>query len=144
MLQRLRPGGLDELGFIAAMQELVDSWRERHPNIEVEYQFDGEFSSLEENAQLTLYRVIQECLTNISRHSKAKQAWIILKEEKRAIHLTVSDNGKGFEPSQHTQRFGLAGMKERLDSVGGTFDITSNLNQGVTIDVTVPKQGDNA
>ena len=60
------------------------------------------------------------------------------------IHLTVSDNGKGFDPKQHTQRFGLAGMKERLDSVGGTFEISSNLNQGVTIDVTVPKQGDNA
>lgn len=144
MLQRLRPGGLDELGFIAAMQELVDSWRERHPNIEMEYHFDGEFSCLEENAQLTLYRVIQECLTNISRHSKANQAWIVLKEEKQMIHLTVSDNGKGFDPKQHTQRFGLAGMKERLDSVGGTFEISSNLNQGVTIDVTVPKQGDNA
>lgn len=141
MLHQLRPDGLDELGFLIALQELVNNWQERHHNIEVETQFDGKFQNIDETVQLTLYRVMQECLTNISRHSQARQVWVTLTENEQAIHLEVADNGQGFDVQQYSHRFGLAGMKERVDSVQGVFLIKTTLNEGVAIDVTIPKQG---
>lgn len=141
MLRQLRPDGLDELGFVIALQELVNNWKERHQNIDVEVHFDGDFKVIDEAVQLTLYRVMQECLTNISRHSKARQVWISLTEKNKNIQLEVIDNGQGFDLQQHRHRFGLAGMKERVDSVQGKLIINASLNEGVTIDVTIPKQG---
>ncbi len=141
MLHQLRPDGLDELGFEVAFQELVNNWQERHQNIDVEARFDGKFQRIDESVQLTLYRVMQECLTNISRHSQARQVWISLSENEHAIQLEIADNGQGFDIQQRSHRFGLAGMKERVDSVDGVFLIKTALNEGVTIDVTIPKQG---
>ena len=141
MLHQLRPDGLDELGFVVALQELVNNWRERHQNIDVEADFNGDFQRIDETVQLTLYRVMQECLTNISRHSRARQGWVSLTENEQAIKLEIADNGQGFDLQQHSYRFGLAGMKERVDSVHGEFVIKTALNEGVTIDVSIPKQG---
>jgi len=141
MLQQLRPDGLDELGFVVALQELVNNWQERHHNIDVEAHFEGEFKTIDEAVQLTLYRVMQECLTNISRHSKARQVWLSLTEKNNIIQLEIADNGQGFDVQQYSHRFGLAGMKERVDSVQGELLIKTTLNEGVTIEVTIPKQG---
>lgn len=141
MLHQLRPDGLDELGFEVAFQELVNNWQERHQNIDVEARFECKFQRIDESVQLTLYRVMQECLTNISRHSQARQVWISLSENEHAIQLEIADNGQGFDIQQRSHRFGLAGMKERVDSVDGVFLIKTALNEGVTIDVTIPKQG---
>lgn len=141
MLHQLRPDGLDELGFVVALQELVNNWQERHHNIDVEAHFEGEFKTIDETVQLTLYRVMQECLTNISRHSKARQVWVSLTEKNNIIQLEIADNGQGFDVQQYSHRFGLAGMKERVDSVQGELLIKTTLNEGVTIEVTIPKQG---
>lgn len=141
MLHQLRPDGLDELGFVVALQELVNNWQERHHNIDVEAHFEGEFKTIDETVQLTLYRVMQECLTNISRHSKARQVWVSLTEKDNIIQLEIADNGQGFDVQQYSHRFGLAGMKERVDSVQGELLIKTTLNEGVTIEVTIPKQG---
>jgi len=141
MLHQLRPDGLDELGFVVALQELVNNWQERHQYIDVEAHVDGEFKAIDEAVQLTLYRVMQECLTNISRHSKARQVWVSLTEKDNTIQLEIADNGQGFDVQQYSHRFGLAGMKERVDSVQGELLIKTTLNEGVTIEVTIPKQG---
>jgi two-component system, NarL family, sensor histidine kinase UhpB len=144
MLHRLRPGGLDEIGFLAAVQDLINSWQERHDNINVFTRIEGDFSSLDENEQLTLYRVLQECLTNISRHAQADRVDITLIEAPKHRLLSVKDNGQGFDTKRHPQRFGLAGMRERVDSIGGKFEITSEYQQGVTVEVTLEKQGEHA
>jgi two-component system sensor histidine kinase UhpB len=144
MLHRLRPGGLDEIGFMAAVQDLVNSWQERHDKINVSTRIDGDFSNLDENEQLTLYRVLQECLTNISRHSHANQVDISLLEDRKHWLLSVRDNGQGFDLGRHPQRFGLAGMHERVDSIGGQLEISSQYHQGVTVEVTLIKQGEQA
>lgn len=142
MLHRLRPGGLDEIGFLAAVQDLVNNWQQRHKNIEVLTYIEGDFSDLDENEQLTLYRVLQECLTNISRHANAKLVEISLLESGKERLLIVKDDGQGFELGRHPQRFGLAGMHERVDSIGGKLNITSQYQQGVTVQVTLAKQGE--
>lgn len=144
MLHRLRPGGLDEIGFLAAVQDLVNTWQERHDRVDVFTRIDGDFSSLDENEQLTLYRVLQECLTNISRHAHADEVNISLLEDQKHWHLEVKDNGQGFDLDRHPQRFGLAGMRERVDSIGGELHIHSQYHQGVTVEVTITKQGEKA
>jgi len=139
MLQRLRPGGLDDVSFIVALEELMNNWQERHLNVELNYSFTGEFVALDESVQLTIYRVVQECMTNISRHSRAKNVWVSLSEDSKTLSLQVSDDGQGFTLRQQWQRFGLAGMKERVDSVNGDLEIKTELNQGVSIRATIPK-----
>jgi two-component system sensor histidine kinase UhpB len=142
LLQRLRPGGLDEVGFVGAVQELIASWQIRHPAIKLYHQLDGEFAGLSEPVQLTLYRVLQESLTNISRHSHADEVKISLQEHAREVALTIKDNGHGFDQQRHPQRFGLAGIKERVDSVEGRLSIESSEQQGVTVEVMIPFQGE--
>jgi two-component system sensor histidine kinase UhpB len=140
MLQRLRPGGLDNLSFIDALHQLLSNWQERHSFIELDYQIAGEFSQLDENVQLTLYRVIQECLTNISRHAQANQVNLSLVNANQQITLDVVDNGRGYNPSQPSPHFGIAGMKERIASVNGDIRIQTELKQGVALTVTIPNQ----
>jgi two-component system sensor histidine kinase UhpB len=143
MLQQLRPGGLDELGFRTAVEDLVDNWTERHPNIAVSSKIEGALSDLGEDVQLTFYRVLQECLTNISRHAAAEQVTISLVENPNGLELTVVDDGRGFSAERYSQRFGLAGMQERVDSIGGELNIKSEIDQGVTVTVKLIKQGEN-
>jgi two-component system sensor histidine kinase UhpB len=143
MLHKLRPGGLDELGFVAALHELIDTWRLRHENVVVETTIDGEFSGLAESVQLTLYRVLQESLTNISRHSRADQVSIVVMDKPNQLMLSVSDNGQGFQAERHPQRFGLAGIRERVDSIDGQLEIVTGEQQGVRVEVVIPKQGEN-
>jgi two-component system sensor histidine kinase UhpB len=142
MLHKLRPGGLDELGFVAALQELVDAWQVRHENVVVETTIDGEFAGLAESVQLTLYRVLQECLTNISRHSRANQVNIVVMDKPHQLMLSVSDNGQGFQLDRQPQRFGLAGIRERVDGIDGQLEIITGEQQGVRVEVVIPKQGE--
>jgi two-component system sensor histidine kinase UhpB len=142
MLKRLRPGGLDELSFIDALQELVNSWQRRHTQTDLSYQLRGEFRLNDEAIQLTLYRVLQECLTNISRHAGATEVAVGLNECESAYKLEVRDNGKGFDVMQQRSSFGICGMQQRVDSVNGHMEIDSRPGDGVTIRVSIPRQGE--
>jgi two-component system sensor histidine kinase UhpB len=141
MLKRLRPGGLDELSFVDALQELINSWRQRHSKTAINYQIQDDFHLEDETIQLTLYRVLQECLTNISRHSNATEVRIKLTEKSKIYLLEVVDNGIGFDVTRHGSSFGMSGMQQRVESVNGQMDIDSRPNAGVVIKVTIPKQG---
>jgi two-component system sensor histidine kinase UhpB len=142
MLKRLRPGGLDELSFIDALQELINSWQQRHTRTDLRYQIQGEFHLDDETIQLTLYRVLQECLTNISRHSGATEVSVKLAQSETAYSLEVMDNGKGFDVLQQSAGFGISGMQQRIDSVNGEMDIDTKPRQGVSIKISIPKQGE--
>jgi two-component system sensor histidine kinase UhpB len=142
MLKRLRPGGLDELSFIDALQELINSWQQRHTQTDLSYQIQGEFHLADESIQLTLYRVLQECLTNISRHSRATEVSVKLAQSETAFSLEITDNGKGFDVLQQRAGFGISGMQQRVDSVNGEMDIDAKPGQGVIIKISIPKQGE--
>ncbi|MES9992038.1 MAG: histidine kinase [Candidatus Thiodiazotropha sp.] len=142
MLKRLRPGGLDELSFVDAMQELVDSWQQRHTQTDLDFQIQGDFSLNDETIQLTLYRVLQECLTNISRHSNATKVKITMREGETAYLLEVSDNGKGFDADQQRSSFGISGMQQRVDSVNGNMIIDSTHGVGASVRISIPKSGE--
>jgi two-component system sensor histidine kinase UhpB len=121
---------------------LIDSWRLRHQGITVEITMVGEFAGLAEPVQLTLYRVLQECLTNISRHARASHVDIALLDKPDQLVLSVSDNGQGFQIARHPQRFGLAGIRERVDSIDGQLEIITGEQQGVRVEVVIPRQGE--
>lgn len=90
-----------------------------------------------------LYRIVQESLTNIYKHSGATQVKLKLQQSEEAIHLEIIDNGQGFDPNQNTTGFGLQGMRERTAALGGQFSLTSQLQKGcrITVSIGLPRLG---
>jgi two-component system sensor histidine kinase UhpB len=147
MIARLRPVGLDELGLVAAIEHCVDYWRQRLPDTRFTLSVSGDFEDLGESLNLTMYRLIQEGLTNIHKHSRARQAEIALErinagpEGAGEIHLAVADNGCGMQSDTRTSRFGLSGMRERVEMEGGTFVLKSAPGHGLRFEVHLPTSG---
>lgn len=138
ILQRLRPTGLDELGLEAALEELINGWHHRHKEIDIDYQIHGTFNDLDETVLITVYRLIQECLTNITRHAQAKNVWIDVLRNEEKIMVSVKDDGNGFDITIKSIGFGLAGMRERVDILMGKFELVSSIHQGVSINIEFP------
>jgi len=89
-----------------------------------------------------LYRLVQEALTNVSKHSKATKVAINLTEELTALSLQISDDGQGFLPKKNTTGFGLQGMQERTEALGGAFELHSSPQQGCHIHIHIPRLGE--
>ncbi|RYX86259.1 PAS domain S-box protein [bacterium] len=141
LARELRPPSLDTLGLIPALRQFVGEW-ESATGIATQFDvlgFGGEKSRFDPESEVALYRVIQEALTNVARHADAKTVSVLLQRPNREIMAIVEDNGNGFDPEQVPHnRLGLVGMRERLDAVGGTFQIESKPNSGTTIFARVP------
>ncbi len=138
ILQRLRPNSLDELGLEVALQELINAWEMRHQNIKLSYRFQGDFNNVDETLLITIYRLIQEGLTNVSRHAKAQHAAVSIIQRKDKIYVTVNDDGKGFDLSVKQTGFGLAGMRERIEGLLGHLEIMTSFEQGVCVNIELP------
>jgi two-component system, NarL family, sensor histidine kinase UhpB len=141
LLQKLRPGVLDELGLVVALRDLVDSTQMRFGNIAFTLSENLGNTPLAEAQSLVIYRLVQESLTNIARHASATQVeisvQILSKLDNKGVEVKVSDNGKGFAPS-NVEGFGLLGMRERVEGLGGDFKIETNANKGTTILAWIP------
>jgi signal transduction histidine kinase len=138
--QLLRPTILDDFGLDAGIHWLVTRFRER-TGIEVEYTSEFE-ERLPDETETHFFRIVQEALTNVARHSSAKRVTIRLRAEGDRIKLTVSDNGKGLGPKGLQARpgsMGLSGMRARARSAGGELAIRSEPGAGVTIEVSAPR-----
>jgi two-component system sensor histidine kinase UhpB len=150
MIGRLRPVGLDELGLAAAIEHCVDYWRQRPPDTQLILSLRGNLEGLSETVNLTLYRLIQEGLTNISKHANAKRSEITLERIQSAmrdvseLRLKVADNGCGMEPGTRTSRFGLSGMRERVEMAGGSFTLESAPGRGLSFVAHLPADGESA
>jgi signal transduction histidine kinase len=88
-----------------------------------------------------VYRVVQESLANVARHSQASAAEVCLRYSAEALHVTISDNGVGFETSRNGHGLGLRSIRERVGSLHGTFQVRSSPNQGTELQVQVPLKG---
>ena len=145
LLHRLRPQTLDELGLEVAIEDLVDQWRMRFPKVQFNLQIaENAAKDLSEPFRVAIFRMVQECLTNISRHSGANKVLIEMycKQEARGgkkLHVSVQDNGRGFDIKK-VAGFGLAGMKERFEGLNGELEIQSS-NQGTVVTARVPLSG---
>ena len=137
MSQFLRPAMLDDFGLGPSLQWLSESFTQR-TDIEVttRVEFEGR---VDPGIETHVFRIAQEALTNIARHSRATRVELILERAGENIRLTVMDNGGGFS-GQRGRGFGLMGMRERMSSSGGTFDITSTTS-GVTVKAEAPIDG---
>ncbi len=140
----LRPPSLDELGLHTAISSFLEIWSQRLL-IEVDFECrHWDESRLTAEASLTLYRVLQEALTNVAKHSRSKQVSIVLETQGKSAVIIVEDQGIGFEidgsrsESTPRQPMGILGMKERLTSVGGSLEIESAAGQGTTLYARVP------
>src|SRR5260221_2963344 len=145
VLERLRPVGLAELGLADALAALLRLWRENHPGDVIETTISPSLGARGETAELTIYRVIQEAITNVFRHARATHVDIRVEPaaprrtgtvETEAILVSVRDNGAGL-PADHRQAFGMLRMRERVLALGGTMTVAST-NHGVTVEARVP------
>jgi signal transduction histidine kinase len=137
IIEDLRPSSLANLGLVAALEILGREFSERS-GIEVACSLEP--VQLDESEQLTVYRVVQESLTNIGKYAEARQVDVGLREYSNHIEVEVRDDGKGFDvrttkPSTH----GLAGMRHRVEAAGGRLTVTSQPGQGTRIFATLPK-----
>jgi two-component system sensor histidine kinase UhpB len=142
MMRRLRPASLDELGLISALEEMVADWNSRYDSVVCEFQADGRFDKLSEALEIGLYRIVQESLTNVAKHADAARVDIRLaidgQDMGQRVMLTIADDGKGLDLATVTPGLGLLGMRERTESLGGTFGILSEPGGGVRISLFIP------
>jgi two-component system sensor histidine kinase UhpB len=140
MVHDLRPAQLDDLGLVPALQSLLDS--EYGPKgLQIEFEVTGSKNRLDSLIETVLYRVTQEALTNVTRHAEVNEASLQLDYAEDAVTLRVQDAGKGFDPNEplHPPRgWGLEGMRERVESVGGQLILKSATRNGTTVEVNVP------
>jgi signal transduction histidine kinase len=140
--QMFRPAILDDFGLEMALKWFVEQFsRQTGVQIHLETKLpDGFFVPAD---AIHVYRIVQEALSNVARHSQADEAWTTLEERDGALHLTVRDEGVGFRVGGPMNRaggegIGLMGMRERAEHLGGTFTVRSGPQQGTVISVTIP------
>lgn len=140
LVHDLRPAQLDDLGLVPTLNYLLESdFSPQVLNVSLEIQ--GETHRLDPIIETVLFRVAQEAVTNVARHAKTKEAQIRLVYAPEQVALRVIDSGIGFDPTETfnpPRGWGLAGMRERVESVGGRLRIQSAPGRGTTIEVVVP------
>ena len=137
MIRRLRPAGLDELGLVAALENCVDHWRQRLPDTRFTLSMSGELDDLGEIMSLTIYRLIQEGLTNAYKHAGAARIDIGVSRDGDVL-LTLADDGCGMDMTSRGTGFGLNGMRERVELMGGTFAIETSTGHGFAVEARLP------
>jgi two-component system sensor histidine kinase UhpB len=149
LLKKLRPGPLGRVKLSALLDELIAGFQRRHPDAHIVVNFGKIADSYGEAIDLTLYRCVQEGITNAIRHGKADNLSIDLFEEstprrgfnktRAKLTLTLGDDGKGIAPST-PRGFGLTSMTERVRSLGGTCEVEAGRSKGTVIHIEIPLQ----
>jgi len=138
MINRLRPAILDELGLTVALGKLVDDWNGHHPDSFCALNIQSNLEEVHERTSITIYRVVQESLTNVAKHAEAENVWVNIHVEDEILHLSIEDNGIGLHEKKHYMGRGLPGIRERVHARHGQFVVDSEINQGVKILITLP------
>ena len=140
----LGPAALEELDLPTALSSYAEEWS-KHAGVPVQCQCTGPWEGrLPRQVETTLYRVVQEALTNVVKHAQARRLSLILNRLADEALVIIEDDGVGFdvesgtEPTRTVRRLGLTGMKQRVQAVGGVFQIESSQGGGTTIFVRVP------
>ncbi|MES9823484.1 MAG: ATP-binding protein [Candidatus Thiodiazotropha endolucinida] len=139
MMNRLRPVALEELGMVTAIERLVDGWNDRQEECFCALTISGNFDEVDEDTAITLYRIVQEALTNVAKHAAAEKIEIRLERNAEGvIALYIRDDGHGFDQSSRHKGMGLLGMRERVEALNGKISLASEPDQGVSIDIHLP------
>ncbi|HEY6502930.1 MAG TPA: PAS domain S-box protein [Chitinophagaceae bacterium] len=134
----LRPSLLDDLGLIPAMEWHLEEF-EKRSGIRTGFSKPQTNHQLSDDVKIGLFRIFQESLTNVARHSKAREVNVSLEENDKKVILTIADDGLGFSQENESKRtLGILGMKERTLMLGGEYTITGIRGKGTTVFVSVP------
>jgi PAS domain S-box-containing protein len=140
----LRPSMLDDLGILAAVNWLCRQFESTYSNIRIKKEIDIQEHEVPESMKIVIYRILQEALNNIAKHSKASVALLSLRKAEQAMQLVIRDGGQGFDPEEAysrrgaTKGLGLDSMRERAELSGGSFSIESSKGAGTVIRATWP------
>jgi signal transduction histidine kinase len=139
----LRPAVLDDLGLVAAIEWQVAQFRKR-TNIRTRIVSNTDGMFVPPDASSTVFRVVQEALTNIIRHAKATTVRVTLNYKPYVLEISIVDNGIGFKrsPQRDLKSLGIIGMKERVSRLGGQFNIFSEPGKGTRLDIVIPTAND--
>jgi signal transduction histidine kinase len=138
LITELRPAALDQLGLEPALMALLDRTRRGGLEVDAEIALAEAPERLAGELETGVYRIVQEALTNAAKHGAATSVSVSVIEDLGHVMVSVRDDGGGFDPSSATAGFGLAGVRERVELLGGDLSITSAPGQGTTIAVTLP------
>ena len=134
----LRPSALDDFGLVAALERLTTSFGEQ-TGIAIDFETSLADERLPNDVETALYRIVQESLTNVVKHARARHVSILLARQNGAIKVVVEDDGQGFDTSgEAPDGFGLVGMRERLALLGGRLEVESGEESGTTVAAEVP------
>jgi PAS domain S-box-containing protein len=144
--KHLHPSILDDLGLFAAIREICREFKEVYSDIQVTSNFEIDEYEVPGSLKILIFRILQEALNNVAKHSGADTVILSLKKTKREIELTIKDNGKGFDLHEvlhgdsHERGLGLQSIRERTELFGGSIDIGSKRGKGTTICANWPCQ----
>lgn len=140
LVRRLRPEVLDLLGLQGAVEEMVHDYDASHPHCQFRFHSVGDFSKIQGDLAIAGYRLVQESLSNVVKHANASQVSVSLfvDEQSSRLHISITDNGTGFDPDATNAGIGIIGMKERVHALNGEIDITSTLGEGTALDFRLP------
>ncbi len=134
----LRPSMLDDLGIVPALNWFCREYQKTYSHICVEKQIHVSENDVTDSLKTAIFRVSQEAMNNIAKHSRASLVSLYLQKENGKIELTIQDNGQGFDLDTTTRGLGLSTMRERVELSGGTFDLESAMGRGTVIRASWP------
>ncbi|MBA3873161.1 MAG: GAF domain-containing sensor histidine kinase [Anaerolineae bacterium] len=137
LLLELRPGNVERVRFIELLQQLVAAVQSRQ-TMQIDLEFEGD-PILRPDVQLTVYRIVQESLNNIIKHSQAAQAWIVGRGGADVIEFRIRDNGVGFPVDEPSKGLGTQIMRERAKDIDARFEIRSTLGRGTEVYLLWPR-----
>lgn len=140
IVRRLRPEVLDLLGLQGAVEEMLHSYDISHPDCKFEFQSRGDFSGIGGDRAIAGYRLIQESLSNVIKHARASRVCVSLfaDDESNSLHITIADNGLGFDLEAASAGIGIIGMRERVCALNGQMKIVTAMGCGATIEIQLP------
>lgn len=140
----LRPAVLDGMGIVAATEWLCKQYQDIDSDLTIIRKFEVDEKEVPENLKSVIFRILQELMSNIVKHSQADQVLILLEKSDNTLQLDVKDNGKGFDPENHLFKrnvqngIGLISITERARTSGGKFELSSSINRGTTVTIKWP------
>jgi len=148
IIQNMRPTLLDDLGLVAAIKSLLDVHLGEHSMnyfINTTGVADRRFRP---EVEITLFRIVQEAVSNTARHARAENVFVLIKIENRVVHVEIEDDGDGFDlnslfvggshDAKDRRGLGLLGMKERVTLIGGKIEVCSSPGMGTRVDIRIP------
>ena len=139
LMHSLRPVALDELGLSSAIEHLVDQWAiAMQKTTQFILTINGEINNQSEHINIAIYRIVQEALTNITKHAQATEVKVSVSNHAQHLLIEISDNGIGFNANNMNSGYGLLGMSERAEAIGCPLVINSNPFEGTHIFANIP------